>query len=254
MQFLLLLILRIIAGIGYTKLASFPLMKYDNLQWTLGILLPLLKKFHVWWHAKLTLKISKGDKELADIDTIISIGMLHSFGLALLLGSLKLSSLTALAIMASDFLLNAWSCKNIINLHKRSSKIHGNQKNSWIQETDFKDRSLKYLALKEFLEILIPLMYCFCFAAAYFGPNAEIIGNVKLELWGHVKVQSLLDQLWNVGLFIIIDSLRAISIAFILWRLCKLNLYAAYCYVVKRYGWFILFYGATMINAVNGCY
>ena len=120
-QFIQLLILRIIAGIGYTKLPSFPLMKYDNLQWTLGILLPLLKKFNVWWHAKMALKISKGDKEVADIDTIISIGTLHSFGLALLLGSLKLSSLTAFTIMASDFLLNAWSCKNIVNLHKRST-------------------------------------------------------------------------------------------------------------------------------------
>ena len=124
---------------------------------------------------------------------------------------------------------------------------------SWIEETDLRDRSLKYLALKEFLEILIPLIYCFCFAAAYFGPNAKIIGNVKLELWGHVKVQSLSNQLWNVGLFIIIDTLRAISFAVILWRFCKLNLYAAYCEVVKRYGLFFLFYGATMINGVNGC-
>ena len=146
--------------------------------------------------------------------------------------------------MSSDFLLNAWSCRNIIKLHQKSTS----------EAYELRDRSLKYLALKEFLELLVPTAYCFIFAAAYFGPNANLIGNVKLELWGHVKIHSLSDQLWNVGLFIIFDSIRAISIAIILWRFCKLNLYTAYCYIIKSYGWFILFYGVTIINAVNGCY
>ena len=195
-------------------------------------------------HSRDTLKVTRGNQEIANIGTIIAVGVLHSFGLALLLGSSKISNTTAYIIMISDFLLNAWSCRNIIKLHQQSTS----------EAIELRDRSLKYLALKEFLEILVPTAYCFIFAAAYFGPNANLIGNVKLELWGHVKVHSLSDQLWNVGLFIIFDSIRAISIAIILWRFCKLNLYAAYCYIIKSYGWFILFYGVTIINAVNGCY
>ena len=243
-RYLQLVILRILFGIGYTKMPSFPLIKYDKLQWTLGILLPLLKKFNMWWHAKIAFMVSGGDKEVSDIDTIIAIGIMHSFGLALLLGSSRISNITAYIIMISDFLFNAWSCKNIVKLHKQKTMV----------SKELRDRSIKYLALKEFLEIIVPTIYCFSFTAAYFGPNAELIGNVKLELWGFVSVNSLTDQLWNVGVFIIFDSLRAISIAMVLWHFCKLNLYSAYCYIVRHYGWFILFYGNTIINSVNGCY
>ena len=244
LQYIQLITLRILVGIGYTKLPSIPLMKYGNLQWTLGILLPLLKKFNLWWHAKMVLKVSKDNKEVADVDTIISVGILHSFGLALLLGSSKISNITAYIIMISDFLLNAWSCRKIIKLDQQNT----------VMANECKDRSLKYLALKEFLEILVPAIYCLSFTAAFLGPNSDLIGNVKLDIWGHAEVSSLSDHLWNVVLFIIFDLVRAISIGIILWRLCKLNLYMAYCYIVTSYGWFILFYGITMINGVNGYY
>ena len=45
---------------------------------------------------------------------------------------------------------------------------------------------IEELVLTEKIETLVPLTYLICFAIAYYGPNSEILGNVKLDLW-HFK-------------------------------------------------------------------
>ena len=47
---------------------------------------------------------------------------------------------------------------------------------------------VKYLILTERNETLIPLSYLAIMAMAYFGPNAEIMGSVKLQIWHHQNV------------------------------------------------------------------
>ena len=38
------------------------------------------------------------------------------------------------------------------------------------------------LTLTERIETLVPLTYMLCFAIAFYGPNAEILGNIRLTL------------------------------------------------------------------------
>ena len=44
-------------------------------------------------------------------------------------------------------------------------------------------KSVQILVLSECLEIVIPLAYLLCFVIAYYGPNAEILGNIKNDYW-----------------------------------------------------------------------
>ena len=44
------------------------------------------------------------------------------------------------------------------------------------------------LALKELFEVLIPSVYSITFIIAFYGPNAEVIGNVKNDYWQYKKV------------------------------------------------------------------
>ena len=44
-------------------------------------------------------------------------------------------------------------------------------------------KSVQMLVLSESLEIVIPLSYLLCFVAAYYGPNADILGNIKNGYW-----------------------------------------------------------------------
>ena len=44
-------------------------------------------------------------------------------------------------------------------------------------------QSVQILVLSECLEIVIPLAYLLCFVIAYYGPNADILGNIKNGYW-----------------------------------------------------------------------
>ena len=204
----------------------------------------MLKKLNMWWHRKLVMKVTFGDKITSNLNTIIAIGYAHSFSLTLLLGSRRIDFATTILLVLSDFGLNTWCLLvKILRSGQRSTTMTVYQQSN----------SLKCLALKEFMEILVPLVFCFSFAIAYNGPIAELIGNVKGNCWMFKEEDNLIEKLSRIALFIFIDLIRALSFGFILWHFCQLNMYSAYCYVVKNYGLLITFFGSIVINGVTTC-
>ena len=241
LAYIQLVILRLPMSIGYGTIPTMPIVKQNNLQWTLGIFLAIVKKFNLWWNKKMTLKATGGDIEPSDIEAMISVGWIHSFSLSLILGASKISKTAVYIVIITDSFWNALSFKNIIRLHQQGTT----------EANEMRNRHLKYLALKEFLEILIPMVYCLSFTAAYLGPNAEILGNVKLQLWHFKKVPDLYEKLENVMFYTAIECLRGVSFGVVLWRFFKLNMFSAYGYVMRNYGWYILFYGICVVNGVS---
>ena len=47
---------------------------------------------------------------------------------------------------------------------------------------------VELLVLTERIETLVPLTYIAVMSLAYYGPNAEIVGSVKLQIWHHRNV------------------------------------------------------------------
>ena len=80
---------------------------------------------------------------------------------------------TLYTLIASDFIINnyfaviTWRAKR--NLTQKS-----------LQKLK---KSVQILVLSESLEIVIPLAYLLCFVIAYYGPNADILGNIKNDYW-----------------------------------------------------------------------
>ena len=58
---------------------------------------------------------------------------------------------------------------------------------------------------------------------AYYGPNAELIGNVKLTIWQYEAVTDINELLKNIFLFFAIDFSSAIVNGLILWTTCRIN-------------------------------
>ena len=50
---------------------------------------------------------------------------------------------------------------------------------------------LKVLVLCETLEVVMPLGYLACFVAAFYGPNARVLGNVKNGYWQYVETTGI---------------------------------------------------------------
>ena len=247
--FICLMMLRCLLATSYTKVTILFLVEQEYMQpngllaGILGVCLPLAKKFNLWWHMKISLKVFGTENEFVEFGSIIVVGYLHSFSLALLLGSSKItgSNYTNYIIMFSDSIFNTWTLINILKLHTKQSGA----------ENSAKLKALKCLALKEFLEMLVPCVYCISFVIAYYGPNAGIIGNVKNDYWQFEKVEDLVKKFENILILLIIEACRGVCFGTILWHFCRLNMFAAYCYVVRHYGIFILFFGSAVINGVN---
>ena len=58
---------------------------------------------------------------------------------------------------------------------------------------------------------------------AYFGPNAELIGNVKLTIWHFQAVKDINKFLEKVFFLFAIDLIGAVVNGLLLWTTCKLN-------------------------------
>ena len=110
---------------------------------------------------------------------------------------------------------------------------------------------LKCLALKELMEISIPVVYCISFVIAYYGPNAEILGNVKNDYWQYQKVESVFDKLTNNAIFIVVDAIRGAIIGLLLKRFCKLNFLRTYCEIISSYGILVLVYVSGALAVVS---
>ena len=145
------------------------------MQWTLIMIFPALKKINEWWNSKFILWAFNVDRETTVLETTIAVGCVQSFSLTIILGSANINEWTVLMLMLGDTLLNGWSVKNIIRLHQQGIDAANQQR----------DLSLKRVALKEFLEFLVPSVYCLTFIVAYFGPNYDIIGGMGSDMWHH---------------------------------------------------------------------
>ena len=112
--------------------------------------------------------------------------------------------------------------------------IH-NQSNSFLVLDD-----IEKLIQTERNETIIPLTYIAVMALAYYGPNAEIMGSVKLKIWHH---QNVIDDMEafaiNVGLLAGVDFISFIINGFIIWKFCNVNPMKMLHKIQKRY-WFVM--------------
>ena len=92
------------------------------------------------------------------------------------------------------------------------------------------------LVLAEILEIVIPLAYLACYVLAYYGPNADILGNVKNDYWQFQKVDDIMIPINNLLFLVIVDTISFIVVLIFLFLTCKINLLQVFVYMMNEYG------------------
>ena len=59
----------------------------------------------------------------------------------------------------------------------------------------------------------------------YYGPNAEILGSIKLEIWHYQTVISdIQGYVWNVSFLFFVDIFSLIINTGLIWYFCRINL------------------------------
>ena len=71
---------------------------------------------------------------------------------------------------------------------------------------------------------------------AYYGPNAETIGNVK-NSWFHFNaIEDFGYTIKFIAIFFIVDLGSLLITAGILWKFCRINLYKAFAALQTEFG------------------
>ena len=192
-------------------------------QWILAIFLPFIREFNVWSMVKLATKSSGGDITTATITCIHSVGTQHSFFLALSIGGIATFT-TSAVIVATDFLLNIIVCLRIIKA-RRTLQDDIEKQITLVQE----------LVVTETVELMVPVAYILCFIMAYFGPNGELIGNVRNGYWQYSAVDDVGNSMMSISVFFGLGLCGIVFCNYLLWIFCRINAYEVYLVLQKEF-------------------
>ena len=131
--------------------------------------------------------------------------------------------------MGADFVDNIYLSVKIVLLKKRN-----------ILDVDSQISLLQELALNEIVECTAPLAFLFSFLVAYYGPNSDLIGNMKSDLWQFRKVEEIEQFLANVLMIFFTDLSSLAVTALILWTFGRINLFLAIMAIQKEFNLIML--------------
>lgn len=71
----------------------------------------------------------------------------------------------------------------------------------------------------------MPLAYIALICMAYFGPNANLLGNIQLKIWQYQRpIEDIEQYITNVSLFLAMDFASFTINGILLWNLAKINI------------------------------
>ena len=75
------------------------------------------------------------------------------------------------------------------------------------------------------MECLLPLIYVVTILIAYYGPNAEVLGNIGNDFWHYENIENITSLICTELVMFVVDSLSAVTVAIWLWRSCSINFF-----------------------------
>ena len=185
-------------------IAPFKIIPNDY-QWILALFTPLPKMLFI----KLFLKIcSKGNGSITHsvkVTVVSTLELQHTLFLVLTMG-FTATEATSYLILCMDFLVNGYDALKIMYKCKKGCSLEDGRfiSRSNTVKSDINcifslvQDDLDQLILTERVQIVVPLIFISTFLMAYYGPNAELIGNVKLTLWKYEAVTDVNELLKNL--------------------------------------------------------
>ena len=142
--------------------------------------------------------------------------------------------------MATDFIINVYITIRIIRIRKKNTTNSGKG-----------IELLQELVISEMVEFMVPIFYLLVFVAAYYGPNANLIGNIGNSYWQYNAVEDFGKTVEFISMFFFIDSCSVILCTYLLWKYCQINLLRPYVALQKEFGMVFLLNLCYKLNGVS---
>lgn len=220
--------------VAYKIVRKIFLMIPNDYQWSLFIVLIIIRELHAKILSSLGRKIAEFDDWCIEIIATHFAACRHTLFLAVAVSTVATNT-TSYVILGTDFVTNIIFTIIIIYFHKCPSDA----------SKRWKINAVMNVVVNESVEFIMPIAYISCFLMAYYGPNADILGNVKNGYWQYSAVSDINDTMKWISIMFAIDFISTI-ISFVLLRIfCKINIVRIYVLLQKEM-WYVL--------SVHQCY
>ena len=200
-----------------------------------AIILPAWREAELLLLKKISANVSDGDDRDGMLLTVLEQNCNYSAVLAICLG-MYATDTSSYCILGVEFLLKIYTCYGIIKIDKKIRSAKGVEREKLLQQ---KQEEVQDLALDEFVEIIMPIVYVAMVLVAYYGPNGYILGNVGCEKWEWKKISDIVKFLKALFRMFIIDTLAFVATGFVFWKFIAINIFKQLCHDVKKYWPFI---------------
>ena len=232
MWFLFCIIYGALFGTSYQGLHSLKESLPFELEWTVAIILPIVRHLILIVGEKIVLRAKPNDVEVMNFQLHMGVKCFHEFFIVLHLAQLHIS--TFYAILGVEFLLHLYTCYEIISIYR---KTYETTFQSEVERSTNMEKLITDLVLDLIIEIYVPICYLVTFISAYFGPNAHILGNIGNSYWNFKAVENVEDVISVDIQMAGIDFGMLLTTGTILRIVCGINLFKEYCKLMKSY-WF----------------
>ena len=219
---------------------TFVLLNIDpNLQWIAAIFLPFIREANVFISMYFARKACDGDPASVEVTLNHAVGTTHALFLAYTCGSVATFA-TGTILLAGDFGTNILMCLWLIYTRLNNPTMIEKQ-----------IELARAIVIAEMVEFMVPISYLLCFMVAFYGPNAELFGNVRSSYWHYSAVEDITEVVVAVLTFFIIDFGSSIICFFLCWSFCRIDLGQVYFAVQKDYGLVFANIIVTNLSAVR---
>ena len=228
--FLFSIIYGALFGTSYQLLNSLKEGLPLQLEWTVSIILPIVRHLVLIVGEKIVQRAKPSNIETMNFQLHMGVKCFHEFFVVLQLAQMHIS--TFYAILGVEFLLHLYTCYKIIRIHRKPNDINFQTE---VDRRKDMEKLISDLVLDLIIEIYVPICYLVTFISAYFGPNAHILGNIGNSYWNFRAVQNVGDVI-SVDLQMAgIDLGMLLTTGTILWVVCGINLFNEFCILMKTY-------------------
>jgi len=217
-------------------------------QWGIVILLILVREFGAIALDKITHQMCGFEHYSLELIGNNLGGTYYGLFLSLVVSNLA-TDFTAYLLVGFDCIVNMYFLIKAVKLKRKVDRMEDSDEKK--EETvDDLVVSVQLLLLAESSEIVLPLAYLLCFTAAFYGPNALQLGNVRNSYWLYKEVDDIVEGAVKLLVLVAFDCCT-LTVTVITMACNKINLWKVFLHLMKEYG---LAFAAQQAYIIATCF
>ena len=215
----------------------------DSWSWILPILIPLVRISSCKVAEKIVGSFPETNKD--DVKFLVSASITISYVSFVTANLYSLSDTLVYGILVVELFLHMKGCYEIFKVRRRVEEELESMENNTMASD--RRKKIQSLAMGEFIDAILPLAFGIAFSMAYYGPNANLIKNVKNDYFGGQAIDDVPYFYFIMGLMFGLDLFAMFMSCAFLHHICKINLFQGFCNMMQKY-WMIFLFNLPAIT------